>query len=87
MTRLDDTAARLEKAMDALEAGVLPLIEARARAKKDAIEIANLSAERESLLGRVAELEEETRSLAGITEEVEERLDGAIAEIRQALGR
>ncbi|HSM97062.1 MAG TPA: DUF4164 family protein [Rhizomicrobium sp.] len=87
MTRLDDTAARLEKALDALEATALPLVELRAKSKKDAAEISGLTAERESLLARIAELEEETRGLAGITEEVEERLDGAIAEIRMALGR
>ena len=40
-----------------------------------------------ALLARIAELEDETRSLAGLTEEVEDRLDGAIAEIRTALGR
>lgn len=87
MTKLDDTAARLDRAMDALEAAALPLAQLRAKAKKDAAEIAGLTAERESLLAKVAELEEETRGLAGITEEVEGRLDGAIAEIRGALGR
>lgn len=87
MPRLDDTAARLEKALEALEANALPLADVRAKARKDAAEIAGLNAEREALLARVAELEEETRGLAGITEEVEERLDGAIAEIRMALGR
>jgi hypothetical protein len=46
-----------------------------------------MSAEREHLLARVAELEDENRSLAGITEEVEGKLDGAIAEIRAALSR
>jgi hypothetical protein len=39
------------------------------------------------LVTRVAELEDEARSLSGLTEEVEGRLDGAIAEIRAALGR
>jgi DNA repair ATPase RecN len=87
MTKLDDTAARLDRAMDALEAATLPLAQLRAKTRKDTTEIAGLTAERESLLARVAELEEETRSLAGITEEVEGRLDGAIAEIRSALGR
>jgi len=87
MTRLEDNAARLNAALDKLEATALPLAETRARAEKQAREIASLNAEREGLLARVAVLEDETRSLAGITEEVEERLDGAIAEIRQALGR
>ncbi len=49
--------------------------------------IAELTAERERLLARIAELEDEARTLAGLTEEVEDRLDGAIAEIRAALGR
>ena len=87
MSRLEDIAARLDAALAALEATVLPLAEARARAARDAAEIAGLNAERESLLARIAELEDETRSLAGITEEVESRLDGAIEEIRSALGR
>jgi chromosome segregation ATPase len=87
MSRLEDMAARLDVALKTLEAVALPLAEARARAARDAAEIASLNAERESLLSRIAELEEETRSLAGITEEVEGRLDGAIAEIRTALGR
>ena len=39
------------------------------------------------LAARVATLEEEARALAGLTEEVEDRLDGAIAEIREVLGR
>ncbi len=80
-------ASRLAAALEKLEVTALPLAEARARAARDAAEIAGLNAERESLLARIAELEDETRSLAGITEEVEDRLDGAIAEIRSALGR
>jgi len=79
--------ARLAKALGALESEVLPLAEARGRAGKDAGEIARLKDERERLLARVAELEDETRSLAGLTEDVQGRLDGAIAEIRSALGR
>jgi len=80
MTKLDTAATRLAQALAALEAIALPLAEARTRADKDASEIARLQA-------RVAELEDETRSLAGIAEEVDGRLDGAIAEIRSALGR
>ena len=87
MSRLEDIAARLAAAIETLEATALPLAEARARAARDAATIAGLNAERESLLARIAELEDETRSLAGITEEVETRLDGAIEEIRSALGR
>ena len=36
-------------------------------------------------IARIAALEEETRVLAGLTEEVEDRLDDAIAEIREVL--
>jgi hypothetical protein len=46
-----------------------------------------LREERDSLLARIAELEDESRALASVTEEVEGRLDGAIVEIRAALGR
>jgi hypothetical protein len=44
-----------------------------------------LKSERETLYSRIAALEEETRVLAGLTEEVEDRLDDAIAEIREVL--
>jgi uncharacterized protein with von Willebrand factor type A (vWA) domain len=44
-----------------------------------------LRAERDKLLARIAEIEAESRSLAGVTHEVETRLDGAIAELREAL--
>lgn len=85
MSRLDDAVQRFDAALQALEA--LPpaaksgeLDDARAR-------IAELTTERESLLARIAELEEENRAISGLAEEVETRLDGAIGEIRTALGR
>ncbi len=81
MSRLDAAAAKLMAAVDALEAAAAPLAEVRTGRN------AELIAERDNLLARVAELEDETRSLAGVTEEVEERLDTAIAEIRTALSR
>jgi cell division protein FtsB len=87
MTELDDKAQRLAVALDRLEQMALPLVQARAQAAKDAAEIALLREERESLLARIAELEDESRALASVTEEVEGRLDGAIVEIRAALGR
>jgi hypothetical protein len=49
--------------------------------------LAALALERETLLARVAELEQEIQALESLTSEVETRLDGAIAEIRVALGR
>lgn len=87
MTRLNAAQARFAEAMASLEEVALPLAAFRARAERDAAEIARLRLEREALIARVQELEEEGRQLAGITEEVEQRLDGAIAEIRSALGR
>ena len=62
-------------------------IEGLLEGKKDASEIARLTAERDRLLARVAALEEDGRVMSGLTEEVETRLDGAISEIRQALAR
>jgi hypothetical protein len=87
MSRLELAAERLAKALDALESAALPLVEARNSAARANERIAHLDAEREALLARVAALEEDAHSLSGLTEEVEGRLDGAIAEIRAALGR
>jgi chromosome segregation ATPase len=86
MTTLDAAQERLSAALDALESAVLPLAESRATAVRQAADIARLTAEREQLLARIAELEEETRALASLTEQAETRIDGAIAEIRSALG-
>lgn len=87
MAEFDVLAAQLTTALDRLEAQVLPLLEARARAMRDAAEIESLKAERERLLARIAELEEDARNLAGVTDEVGGRLDDAISEIRTALAR
>jgi predicted nucleic acid-binding Zn-ribbon protein len=87
MSRLELAADRLAKALDALESAVLPLVAARESAVAAETKVAQLDAERETLLVRMASLEDEARSLSGLTEEVEDRLDGAIAEIRAALGR
>jgi predicted nucleic acid-binding Zn-ribbon protein len=87
MSRLELAADRLTKALDTLESAVLPLAAARQSAVAAETKIAQLDSERETLLVRMASLEEEARSLSGLTEEVEDRLDGAIAEIRAALGR
>jgi hypothetical protein len=50
-------------------------------------ELGELRQERDRLLSRISALEQESTSLAGLTQAVESRLDGAIAEIRAALGR
>jgi hypothetical protein len=87
MSRLELAAERLAKALEALESAALPLIGARDSAAAAQARIAELDAERDDLVARVATLEEEAHALSGLTEEVEGRLDGAIAEIRAALGR
>jgi chromosome segregation ATPase len=87
MGRLDVASERFNAALDALAREAVPLAAARKSADDAVARIAELNAERERLLARVAELEEEARALSGLTEEVEERLDGAIADIRSALGR
>jgi cell division protein FtsB len=87
MARLDVALKSFEQSLDALETAAHPLVQLRALAEKDAAELARLSQERERLLARITELEDELRALSGLTEEVEGRLDGAILEIRTALGR
>ncbi len=87
MGRLEEAGARFAAALADLERAALPLAESRDSTDSAQAKIAALTGEREALLERVAELEEEIRALEGITSEVEHRLDGAIAEIRVALGR
>lgn len=87
MSRLDIAARRLEEALTALGEASGPLVLARNEATDAKARLAELTQEREQLLARIAELEDENRALSGIAGEVEERLDGAIGEIRAALGR
>lgn len=87
MSRLDIATQRFQEALKSLETVTAPLAGLGAEASGARAKLAELTAERDRLLARIAELEEENRSLAGMTEEVEERLDGAIGEIRAALGR
>ncbi len=87
MSRLELAAERLTNALNALEGTLVPLEGARTQADHAKARLAELNAERERLLARIAELEEEQQALSDISEEVETRLDGAIAEIRTALGR
>jgi hypothetical protein len=87
MSRLDAALARFSQALDRLEtAAERRLVRARDSAGLEA-EHRILKEERDRLVARVVSLEEEARALAGLTEEVEDRLDGAIAEIREVLGR
>jgi len=87
MSRLDIAAKRLEEALIALEEKAGPLVLARNEVADARARLAELRQEREQFLARIAELEDENRALSGIAGEVEERLDGAIGEIRAALGR
>lgn len=87
MDRLKIAAERLTNAMNVLEETLVPLAKSRDDAADAKARLAAANEERDSLLARIAELEEESRALADISEEVENRLDGAIAEIRTALGR
>jgi hypothetical protein len=87
MSRVQLASDRLAKALDRLEMAVLPLAKARDSAKESASQAQELASERDRLLARVTGLEEDAKALSGLTEEVETRLDGAISEIRAALGR
>lgn len=87
MGRLDIAAERFAQALQALEDVAAPLAVARNESAQAKAKLAELAAERERLLTRIAELEEENRALAGVNDEVGQRLDGAIGEIRAALGR
>ena len=86
MNRLESAKARLSVALDRLEASVEARSASAGQAASSA-ELALLKAERERLLARICALEEESRTMRGLTDEVEDRLDGAIAEVREALGR
>ena len=87
MSRLDDAVQRFDAALAALESQTAPLAGLGQAAADSMAKLAALNEERDRLLARIAELEDENRALAGATEEVEGRLDGAIGEIRAALGR
>ena len=86
MGRLEIAGARFAAALAELERVARPLAESRNSDDSSEAKIAALSAERDALLARIAELEDEMQALEGLTGEVENRLDGAIAEIRVALG-
>ena len=94
MDKLGIAAERLTKALNALEEGLVPLDRARDDAADLRAQLAEARAklaasdqERDRLLARIAELEEEQQALTEISEEIETRLDGAIWEIRTALGK
>lgn len=86
MSRLELAADRLKTALEGLEQS-LGSRRGGEDAEKLHARVADLEAQRERLLEKVAELEEELAAMSGVTEEVESRLDGAIGEIRAALAR
>ena len=87
MSRLELALERLNSALDLLEGNAETFFSRRDQFTPGGAKFLALEEERDQLIGRIAELEDESRALAGLTEEVEDRLDGAIAEIRTALGR
>lgn len=87
MSRLDVAQNRFRAALEAVENAAGSVGENLDSAAKLPERIAELEAEREKLLAKVADLEDEIAILSGLTEEVEGRLDGAIGEIRAALAR
>jgi chromosome segregation ATPase len=87
MSRLDEARQRFDRSLVALDAQVKAVAETRRELDSARARIAALDGERESLLARIAALEEENRAVSGLAEEVENRLDGAIEDIRSALGR
>lgn len=87
MSRLDLAKTRFRAALEALENASGSVGESLDQAAKLPERVAELEAERETLLARIAELEDEVGALSGLTEEVEGRLNGAMDEIRTALAR
>ena len=87
MSRLDSASERFHAALETLAKSAEPLAATRDSATDVAIRLAAVTEERDRLRARVAELEAEARSLSLVSHDVEGRLDGAIAEIRAALGR
>jgi hypothetical protein len=87
MTRLDSASERFHAALETLTKAADPLATQRDSATDVAVRLAAVTEERDRLRARIAELEEEAHAITHVTHEVEGRLDGAIAEIRAALGR
>ena len=81
MSRLKLAEARLRTALEGIENAAGAVGENLDQAAKLPERVAELEAERERLMARIAELEDEIAALS------EGRLDGAIGEIRAALAR
>ncbi len=87
MTRFEAAKKRLALALETLEKSEWANLEQSREESGNLSEIEHLKDERDRLLDQIAALEDETRELAGLTQEIEGRLDGAIAELRDALAR
>jgi hypothetical protein len=87
MSRLDAATGRFNAALETLAQSASTQTLARDSLDDTALRLAAVTEERDRLRARIRELEEEARVLGGVTHDVEGRLDGAIAEIRAALGR
>ncbi|HEY4116101.1 MAG TPA: DUF4164 family protein [Rhizomicrobium sp.] len=87
MSRIETAVARLGSALDRLDKVAAPLAEAASRTSTLTACVGQLTEEREQLLIRLARIEDDSRALAAANEDIEVRLDGAIGEIRAALGR
>jgi len=87
MSRLDAATGRFNAALETLAQKARERALSRDSLDDTALRLAAVTEERDRLRVRVAELEEEARLMHGATHDIEGRLDGAIAEIRAALGR
>jgi hypothetical protein len=87
MGRIEEALTRFSTALETLEQGLGARLATAKDSASAGAELTLLRIERDRLAARVAALEEDSRILAGVTDEVEDRLDGAIAEIREVLTR
>lgn len=87
MTRFEAAKKRLALALETLEKSEWANLEQSREESGKHSETERLKDERDRLLDQISALEDETRELAGLTQEIEDRLDGAIAELRDALAR
>ena len=87
MSRLDAAAGRFNAALETLAKTATAGSATRDSLDDTALRLVAVTEERDRLRARVQELEQEARALGVVTHDVEGRLDGAIAEIRAALGR
>lgn len=88
MGRLDAAMKQFSSALESLGQTIETASVERKASLENMAEMAHaeeLRSERDRLLARINEIENESRALAGVTHDVESRLDGAIAELKEAL--